>query len=213
MKAPDAMTAGQINTELDKLDAQSSKLNDALIAAGRGSELPSETLRKTDALSLRWIANIERAQALRREIYRRMGGDYRRMGKGIKPIKNPSSRTHYKTMRGGKIVYRKRPKKRKASATRKALPRYDHTTGERITAKKLATKRNPSRAALKYESGIRLARAALSAAYTAKRSKNPRLLQAKISYAQGIVEALHKVGVINTPLARTYLEALRDILK
>ncbi len=37
------MTARQINAELDKLDAEDSKLTDAFIAEGRGGERPSST--------------------------------------------------------------------------------------------------------------------------------------------------------------------------
>lgn len=70
---PARMTAGAINRELDRLDAKSSAIIDALIAAGRGHEPASETMRKDDHLSLRYRANADRRFELRAEIARRYG--------------------------------------------------------------------------------------------------------------------------------------------
>ena len=67
------MTAGQINKKLDALGAQSRDLTDALIAAGRGDELPSETRQRTDALSRKWQQNADQVHAMRNEIERRYG--------------------------------------------------------------------------------------------------------------------------------------------
>lgn len=72
-KDPATMTASEINKELDRLDAESSAVTQELIDTGRGSELTSETLKKTDPLSLRAAANNERQSDLRREISARYG--------------------------------------------------------------------------------------------------------------------------------------------
>jgi hypothetical protein len=72
-KDPATMTASEINKELDRLDAESSTVTQELIDTGRGSELTSETLKKTDPLSLRAVANNERQSDLRREISARYG--------------------------------------------------------------------------------------------------------------------------------------------
>jgi hypothetical protein len=72
-KDPATMTASEINKELDRLDAESSAVTQELIDTGRGSELTSETLKKTDPLSLRAVANNKRQSDLRREISARYG--------------------------------------------------------------------------------------------------------------------------------------------
>lgn len=85
------MTASAINAELDKLDAQDSKLGDAMIAAGRGYERPSEYLKMSDPLSLELRKNSDRRFELRFEIERRYGpGAPRRLpsGRGFGPRKN-----------------------------------------------------------------------------------------------------------------------------
>jgi hypothetical protein len=48
---PNRMSAAAINRELDKLDKIRSKLNDEMIATGRGHETWSETVRKNPATS------------------------------------------------------------------------------------------------------------------------------------------------------------------
>lgn len=73
MRAPASMTAGQINRELDALDARESALLDALIAAGRGHELPSETRKLSDPLALRYAALSDRRWDLRCEVEVRYG--------------------------------------------------------------------------------------------------------------------------------------------
>lgn len=70
---PETMTPGTINKELDKLDAQISKLNSQLIDAGRGTEKLSEVVTKTDPLSVAMKDNLDRARALRDEIAARYG--------------------------------------------------------------------------------------------------------------------------------------------
>lgn len=87
------MGGAEINKRLDALDKESSRLVDELIAQGRGSERFSETSRKTDPLSLRYVQNDQDARILRDEIARRYGpGAPSRLPRGFGPIKrrNPS---------------------------------------------------------------------------------------------------------------------------
>jgi hypothetical protein len=70
---PAVMSWRQINTELDKLDRETSRITDELLAAGRGDEKPSETLRKTDPLSSRFQNTADRQARLRTEIETRYG--------------------------------------------------------------------------------------------------------------------------------------------
>ncbi len=72
-KDPEFMTASEINKELDKLDARSSKNTDDFIAAGRGHERPSEYLRQADPLSMEARRISDRQSSLRIEIERRYG--------------------------------------------------------------------------------------------------------------------------------------------
>ena len=84
-----AMGAAEINKLLDLLDKESSGITDEMIANGRGTERPTETMRMTDPLSLRYIQNWEDASLLREEIARRYGpGAPRRLpSRGFGPIK------------------------------------------------------------------------------------------------------------------------------
>lgn len=80
------MSAGQINKELDKLDKEDTRINDELIAAGRGSERPSDMRGKTDPLSKRFWDNVNRRAALRDEITARYGPSApSRLPKGFGP--------------------------------------------------------------------------------------------------------------------------------
>ncbi len=82
---PSGMTSGQINKELDKLDAQGSKLTDKFITTGRGHEKPSETFTKSDPLAIEYKAIQERKSSLHSEIERRYGsGAPRRLPPGFK---------------------------------------------------------------------------------------------------------------------------------
>ena len=78
------MTAGQINKALDKLDRQSRKIGDRLIAAGRGNECPSERRDKTDSLSVKSREVADAAFNLRYEIKRRYGSDIHRLPSGCR---------------------------------------------------------------------------------------------------------------------------------
>lgn len=84
---PKAMTPGQINRELDRLDKESSKITDQLIAAGRGSERPSETRTKTDPLATEWKRVADRQYELHSEIKARYGQSISRLptGRGFGP--------------------------------------------------------------------------------------------------------------------------------
>ena len=68
-----SLTAGQINQKLDRLDKARSKVNDELIRVGRGNERSSETLAKTDPLSLRFSRLFDKYNNLRGEVFRRYG--------------------------------------------------------------------------------------------------------------------------------------------
>lgn len=72
-KGPAAMSAAEVNKELDKLDEQNSTLGSLMIEAGRGYERPSEYLKMTDPLALELRKNSDRRQALRIEINLRYG--------------------------------------------------------------------------------------------------------------------------------------------
>lgn len=79
MKDTRAMTASEINRELDKIDKADSQLTDAFIAAGRGHERPSEILKMSDPLALKMRQLFDRRYALKSEIVARTGTDYHRM--------------------------------------------------------------------------------------------------------------------------------------
>lgn len=70
---PAEMTAGKVNKELDKLDELGSRLEDEMIAAGRGHEKPSEYLRASDPLAKKLQAIYARRSSLRMEIEFRYG--------------------------------------------------------------------------------------------------------------------------------------------
>lgn len=72
-KEPRDMTAGQINKELDSLDAISSGHTDAMIAAGRGHERYTDWRSKSDPLSVAMRNVSERRFLLNVEIERRYG--------------------------------------------------------------------------------------------------------------------------------------------
>jgi hypothetical protein len=76
---PATMTASNINKELDRLSSESSKLNAEFIAAGRGSEKPSEYLRKDDPLAMRAKRLFARETELQTEIVMRAGPGQRRL--------------------------------------------------------------------------------------------------------------------------------------
>ena len=83
-----AMGAAEINKWRDVLDKESSGITDELIAAGRGNERPTETVRMTDPLALRYIQNWKDTGLLRDEIARRYGpGAPTRLPRGFGPIK------------------------------------------------------------------------------------------------------------------------------
>jgi hypothetical protein len=67
------MTKGQINKNLDRLDKEFFAVIDKLISEGRGSEKGSETLVKTDPLSLEYKRIIDERQAFTNEVSRRYG--------------------------------------------------------------------------------------------------------------------------------------------
>jgi hypothetical protein len=84
---PSRMIGSAINRELDALDRESSKVTNLLIAAGRGTELPSSILFKTDALSWRYREEVTRRRALRIEMERRYGpGTPARLPRGFGPL-------------------------------------------------------------------------------------------------------------------------------
>ena len=81
--------AAAINKNLDRLERESSAITDALIAAGRGSERPSEMRGKTDPLTVLYFQNVSDADLLRDEVRRRYGpGAPRRLPPGFRPLKS-----------------------------------------------------------------------------------------------------------------------------
>lgn len=82
------LSASQINHELDSLHKKRSKINEEMIAAGRGHETWVETAKKTDPLALKHNAIADRMRDLRWEIERRYGpGAPSRLPRGFGPIK------------------------------------------------------------------------------------------------------------------------------
>ena len=79
-----AKSASYINARLKSLDKKSSKANDLLIKAGRGSERYQDILRQKDPLSLhiRYLAKTK--SALMSEVTRRMGPGYYSIAPKIK---------------------------------------------------------------------------------------------------------------------------------
>jgi len=86
-KTVPCMTSSEINKALDRADRVSSKLTDEFIAAGRGTERPSETWKLTDPLAQRYKELSDVRSELRREVERRYGPSApRRLPRGFGPI-------------------------------------------------------------------------------------------------------------------------------
>ena len=88
--SPETMTAGQINRALDRLEADSRRLTQRFIDAGRGHERMQEILAAGDPLALAYRAVSDATRALRNEIERRYGpGAPSRLpaGRGFGPIR------------------------------------------------------------------------------------------------------------------------------
>ena len=87
---PNRMSAAAINRELDKLDKIRNKLDDEMIATGRGHETWSETVSKnpatSDDLTIAYQVVSARAGDLRRQVERRAGPGMKRLPKGFGPI-------------------------------------------------------------------------------------------------------------------------------
>lgn len=65
------LSPAELTRAIAKADAESTVICDAFIAAGRGHERPSETVKLTDPLALRWREHTNRASELHRERERR----------------------------------------------------------------------------------------------------------------------------------------------
>ena len=90
---PAGMSAADINRELDRADKLGSQIATELIAAGRGHELPTETVKKSDPLSVRLKTHFARRYALRNEVERRYGpGAPSRLPRGFGPIRTANRR-------------------------------------------------------------------------------------------------------------------------
>jgi hypothetical protein len=88
---PKMMPAAAINKELDKIGEAMSKVGEAMIAAGRGHEVWSETMKKNplgDDLTLSFQALSARRFDLRHEVERRAGPGMTRLPKGFGPLKH-----------------------------------------------------------------------------------------------------------------------------
>jgi hypothetical protein len=85
---PATLTPAQLNRELDLLDQEGTRLNDAMLAAGRderGSEVRAKAARGGDPLAQAIVAVWDRATKLRDEIATRYGpGAPRRLPPGFK---------------------------------------------------------------------------------------------------------------------------------
>jgi hypothetical protein len=97
---PSTMPAAAINRELDRIDVCRARLNEDLIAAGRGSETYSQTLAKDpaadpdnpDLLTAYFQVLHERRADLMHEVARRAGPGMRRLPRGFGPIKGGALR-------------------------------------------------------------------------------------------------------------------------
>lgn len=72
MKPISELSPAELTKRIAKADEISSALCSEFIAAGRGYELPSETITKTDPLALRWRNHAQYSSNLRDERDRRM---------------------------------------------------------------------------------------------------------------------------------------------
>lgn len=66
------MSERELQGARDKSNAETSKITTELIDAGRGTEKPSETRTKNDALSERWKVAMDRHNAIVDEERKRM---------------------------------------------------------------------------------------------------------------------------------------------
>jgi hypothetical protein len=83
-----SMQPSQINKELDQLSKDRDRINDKMIAAGRGNETFRETSAKSDPLAKEFNAVHDRMRSLHDEIGRRYGpGAPTRLPKGFGPIR------------------------------------------------------------------------------------------------------------------------------
>lgn len=76
-KSPRDMTNAQIESRIEAIDKQLSKLGDKLIDEGRGYEKISETVQKTDPLSQRYKKYIDERRGLIIQAEMRYGPGYR----------------------------------------------------------------------------------------------------------------------------------------
>src|SRR5437762_764720 len=66
-KHPKHMTEAELKRERDHVDQHGSHLADEMIAAGRGHEKMSDTVKKDDELSKRYAAHLNRHRDIRDE--------------------------------------------------------------------------------------------------------------------------------------------------
>ncbi len=146
---PPTMTAGQINKELDALEAEDSKLTDAFIAAGRGAERPTDRANKTDPLSIRAREISDRLDALRSEGKARYGPGLtgHLPAKGFGPRATPEGMRQLREDRDARLKSQAEaaappaevapvaaPKRSKATAKRIASLREHFTPGQLVPA-------------------------------------------------------------------------------
>lgn len=94
-KALSRLTKEGLQKALDRQRAHVSKLTDEMIRQGRGSEKFSDTVKKSDSLSMAYVAGTREVIALREELEKRM-----KYHGSAKPIKNPSITVLSKTFQG-----------------------------------------------------------------------------------------------------------------
>jgi hypothetical protein len=99
VKAPEEMTAEEINREIDKIDAASSKLNSEMIEAGYGHVKYWDTEKEAPEFWPRFKKLHDRRQQLRMEIVSRYGpGAPSRLPKGFGPRKRNPMAIYYRPL-------------------------------------------------------------------------------------------------------------------
>lgn len=96
-KDPETMTPRQLEKEKDRIDERASKIASYMIALGRGEEKFSETAKRSDPVSLEYIALADRRRDLSTALERR------RLGYPKQPGRNPTGANPSVTYKGYKI--------------------------------------------------------------------------------------------------------------
>ncbi len=140
------MTGGAMNKRLDALDKQSSRVTDQLIAAGRGREKWSETMRATDPLARKLQKIHAEMSNIRDEIGLRFGPGQRRAPAGARrKLKGNPTMARKKT----RTAKQRAATKKMIAANRARLRKKTKTARRKTRGRKTArrkTRRNPQKA-------------------------------------------------------------------